>query len=54
MACKDTKKNGHTQENQQKMHFLIFFLPENLVISKKSSTFALAFEKRGTLVEIDE
>ena len=54
MACKDTKKNGHTQENQQKMHFLIFFLPENLVISKKSSTFALAFGKRGTLVEIDE
>ena len=27
------------------MHFPVFFLPENLVISKKSSTFALAFEK---------
>ena len=45
MACKDTKKNAHTQEKQQKMHFLIFSWPENVVISKKSSTFALAFEK---------
>ena len=54
MACLDTKKNGHTQENQQKMHFLIFFLPVNLVISKKSSTIALAFEERGTPIEIDE
>ena len=54
MACKDTKKNGHTQENQQKNALSHIFLPENLVISKKSSTFALAFEKRGTPVEVDE
>ena len=27
------------------LHFSAFFLQKNLVISKKSSTFALAFEK---------
>ena len=54
MACKDTKKNGHTQENQQKMHFPIFFFPENLAISKNSSNFALALDKRRTPVQVDQ
>ena len=30
------------------MHFFCIFLPKNLVISKKSSTFAPAFEKKGS------
>ena len=29
------------------MHFFAFFSPKNLVISKKSSTFALAFGKEA-------
>ena len=38
------------------MHFFSIFLPKNLVMSKKSSTFALAFEKqsnyRGAVVQL--
>ena len=32
----------------KKMHFFEKKMPKNLVISKKSSTFAPAFEKQGT------
>ena len=32
------------------MRFFCIFLPKNLVMSKKSSTFALAFEKDHLLV----
>ena len=37
-----TQKNG---KNTKKCHFFAFFFRKYLVMSKKSSTFALAFEK---------
>ena len=33
------------KEKQHKLHFFCIFFGKHLVISKKSSTFALAFEK---------
>jgi hypothetical protein len=37
---------SHFPRFSTKMHFFVFFLPKNLVMSKKSSTFAPAFEKK--------
>ena len=48
MHPKFTKKHAKVQKNIQilkKMHKKHIFLQKYLVISKKSSTFALAFEK---------
>ena len=41
-------KSGLYIRNRQKMHFFEKKLPKNLVMSKKSSTFAPAFEKKTT------
>ena len=40
-------KAPYKQSFGRKIHFFCIFLPKNLVISKKSSTFAPAFEKRS-------
>ena len=36
------------------MPFRVFFLPKYLVVSEKSSNFAVAFEKRGALAHLVE
>ena len=52
MDCKISKNFANTQEKREKMHFFALFLRKYLVNSKKSSTFAAAFEKKADFAEI--
>jgi hypothetical protein len=46
-AAKLRKKSHIIKQKHKKMHFFFIFLQKNLVMSKKSSTFAPAFESKA-------